>query len=384
MERVVDNCILYGCSLYILCLSFSGNETIPVIYLSLACAAAMIWLIPEDRESEDMEIRYRRMAGLILLDILLLVSFWKPGIAGFLPLIVYHHIFCRHPAGLGLALGAYLNVVYLSISTGVPQGEQLIFLTVAIILGGWLCQKTVRLTTQKKKIRMLRDDAEERERYLQRQNEELLMAKDSEVTAAQMAERNRIAREIHDNVGHTLSRGLLQVGALLAVHKEEPYHSELSGVRETMDNAMNSIRSSVHDLHDSSVDMEGTIRQMIRPLESSFRVFLNIDDQEDMPRELKFGLIGIVREAVSNILRHSRNDTVSISFLRHPGLYQLIIHDYLSEGGSLRTAPVSGKNTTAPGIGLTNMESRAAALGGSLFISEDKGFRVFVSIPRKE
>lgn len=74
-------------------------------------------------------------------------------------------------------------------------------------------------------------------------------------TLQTLRERNRIAREIHDNVGHMLSRSILQMGALITIHKEEPLHGQLAGVGETLNQAMNSIRESVHDLHDESIDL---------------------------------------------------------------------------------------------------------------------------------
>ncbi len=41
-------------------------------------------------------------------------------------------------------------------------------------------------------------------------------------------------QEIHDNVGHMLSRSILQMGALITIHKEEPLHGQLAGVGETL------------------------------------------------------------------------------------------------------------------------------------------------------
>lgn len=70
---------------------------------------------------------------------------------------------------------------------------------------------------------------------------------------ATLNERNRIAREIHDNVGHLLSRSLLQVGALQVVNRDETVRQGLDTMRDTLSGAMDSIRRSVHDLHDESV-----------------------------------------------------------------------------------------------------------------------------------
>ena len=384
MERTIDKCILYMAALYVLWQSFGGTVRVAAVYLTLAVAAAILWLVPKDRRKAETAGRaeVRRVIACILLDVTSALVIFEPELLGILPLLVYDLIYSRHVVGLGLTLIATVNVVWQSLQEGMPEGALVWFTMAAILLAVWLCYKTIRLEEREKQIRQLRDDDEEQRQKLNRQNQQLLEAKDTEVVTAQMAERNRIAREIHDNVGHTLSRALLQVGALLAIHKEEPVHTELTGVRETLDSAMNSIRSSVHDLHDSSVDLEGTVRQMTDPLKEEFQVTVDIDASPDMPRDVKYGLIGILRETISNILRHSRNDVVQISILEHPGFYQLVVHDYLSAEGKPRSNPVAGKESGTPGIGLTNIESRARALGGTVRISQESGYRVFVSVPK--
>ena len=60
--------------------------------------------------------------------------------------------------------------------------------------------------------------------------QEPMEKQDYEIYLATLRERNRIAREIHDNVGHMLSRSILQMGALITIHKEEPLHGQLAGV----------------------------------------------------------------------------------------------------------------------------------------------------------
>ena len=299
-----------------------------------------------------------------------------------LSLVVYDMVLCRQWAGLAVAAIALVKGLFTA-DMEVPD-EALWITFAATLLSLWLAAKSVRLNYFRKQVRKLRDDDEEQREKLNRQNEELLSARDSEVVTAQLQERNRIAREIHDNVGHTLSRALLQVGALLAIHKEEPVHTELSGVRETLDSAMTSIRSSVHDLHDSSVNLETTVQQMLEPLKEDFHVSVEIDVSEDMPRDIKYSLIGILREGVSNIMRHSLNDTVLLQIMEHPGFYQMILHDYLSEGGEKRMSPVTGRKDGTPGIGLSNIESRVRKMGGTLQIQEEEGFRLFISVKKTE
>lgn len=80
----------------------------------------------------------------------------------------------------------------------------------------------------------LRDTSTELNLVLQEKNKNLMEKQDYEIYLATLRERNRIAREIHDNVGHMLSRSILQMGALITIHKEEPLHGQLAGVGETL------------------------------------------------------------------------------------------------------------------------------------------------------
>ena len=80
---------------------------------------------------------------------------------------------------------------------------------------------------------------------------------------ATLKERNRIARDIHDNVGHLLSRSILQIGAAIIINKNEELNLNLNLIKDTLNEAMNSIRNSVHDLHDDSIDLQIEIQKLI-------------------------------------------------------------------------------------------------------------------------
>ena len=395
MERAVDKLILYLFTLYLLCLNLDGAALLFAGYTSVALTAAMLWLVPTYRNFQDIrmkneltpevekKLRFRLNLAMCLLDFAAVFSIPYPWFIPILPVLVYDLILCRHWIGLVLP-GISLISAFISYSRNdTPSGTTMLITAVGVLLAVWLARKTIQQKRDELRLKVLRDDYAEQQQKILRQNEMLLEARDGEVLTAQLSERNRIAREIHDNVGHTLSRALLQVGALLAVHKEEPVHTELSGVRETLDSAMNSVRSSVHDLHDSSVDLESTVEQIMEPLKDAFHVSMEIDVSRDMPRDIKYGLIGILRESVSNILRHSRNDSVQLQLLEHPGFYQMVVLDHLSSEGTLRDEPVAGRESGVPGIGLTNIENRVHRLGGTLQITEDNGFRVFVSVPKQ-
>ena len=77
------------------------------------------------------------------------------------------------------------------------------------------------------KSRRYRDDSTEINLLLKEKNKNLLINQNYEINNATLTERNRIAREIHDNVGHMLSRAIMITGAIKVVNKNENLTTQL-------------------------------------------------------------------------------------------------------------------------------------------------------------
>lgn len=202
---------------------------------------------------------------------------------------------------------------------------------------------------------------------------ELMVKQDIDVNLATLNERNRIAREIHDNVGHLLSSSILQIGAIMAVSKEENTIKRLEVVKDTLNEGMNSIRNSVHNLHDKSIDLYGEIEKTIKNF-SFCKVKLNYDIAGDLPAKAKYSIIAIIKEALSNVMKHSDCDFVSISLYEHPKLFQLVIYD----NGTKKTDIEATK-----GMGLESIKQRVASLDGIINIDRSRGFKIFISFMKQ-
>lgn len=241
----------------------------------------------------------------------------------------------------------------------------------AIILSIYMAYNSIIIEKLKREKLKLRDDNEEFMRLESSRRALLVANQDSEVQMATLKERNRIAREIHDNVGHLLSRCILQLGAVIMIHKNEPVAEELKAVKVGLDESMTSIRSSVHNLHNESLDLKKTIDKIFSDSDD-IKVLFEYDVNNDFSMKLKYCIISIVTEAWQNIKKHSNANNVHLIIREHPGIYQLIIHD-------------NGTNVVLKesGIGLHNMEERVREFGGTISFTTDNGFRIFVSIPKE-
>lgn len=251
----------------------------------------------------------------------------------------------------------------------------------------------------------LRDDSTEKNLLLEEKNHMLVEKQDYEIYTATLKERNRIAREIHDNVGHLLSRSILITGAAKAVNTSEAVSPLLDSLDSSLNQAMTSIRTSVHDLHDESVNL----RESVEGLVSEFQfcpVSLDYDMGLEIPREIKYCFISIVKEALSNMARHSNATSAYVVMREHPALYQLCIEDNgkIPESSCIsqsfsenRTSDSFLGNPRHPqntgwydfstqnrGMGLSNIHDRLAPLHGTVQITTDHGFRIFITIPKEQ
>ena len=234
-----------------------------------------------------------------------------------------------------------------------------------------------QMTDYKSLLYRTRDDSKELEEMLGEQNRRLMSEQDQQVHLATLAERNRIAREIHDNVGHLLSRAILLLGAIATVNKDENLEPQLKMLAGTLDESMAKMRESVHDLHDDSIDLEKNFEEIIGELKG-FTVNTDLDLDESIPTNIKLSLIGILKEAVTNILKHSNGDTVSVILQRNYSFCTISITDNGSVPKDLKEKLATDNYE---GIGLTNIKNRANSLGGDAYFYTNEGFTVFARLP---
>lgn len=227
------------------------------------------------------------------------------------------------------------------------------------------------------KLHSMRDASMEHDMLMEQMNHQLIEKQNAQIYNATLKERNRIAREIHDNVGHMITRSILQVGAIGVINTDEKLKAPISDLKSTLDTAMDSMRKSVHDLYDESVDLRQALAKL-KPTDSAFAFSLEYDCEDDVSRDVKYAFIAIAKEAVNNAVKHSNGDEIRIIVREHPAFYQLEIMD---NGTSVDERSLSGE--TGDGIGIKNIKERVAAIGGTMRIKADDGFRIFVTLMKK-
>lgn len=344
--------------LYCLLVLFYGNADIKMV-AAVLCTVILVC------GCYSCTQKYRQMGMLLAYG---LTGFWNQDFICFYPVFIYCSVSCRKKIP-GILLTAAGVVFYLE---KIPA-KTLVSLLLGCVIAAFMECNTRKYTTLKEEFRRTKDDSEERNLLLAEKNKMLLEKQDYEIETAILKERNRIAREIHDNVGHVLSRSILLVGAAKAVNKDESMSFVLNGLDESLNSAMNSIRTSVHDLHDDSVNLKEVLMQLAG--EFTFcQATLVYDVSDQIPKEVKYCFISIVKEALANISRHSNATEVKITVREHPALFQLSVEDNGKE--------IKYNKQDREGIGLTNMKERVNGLKGNFRITTEDGFRIFITVPK--
>ncbi len=355
MFELMDKGFLLVCCL-IMGLAHSAEPFMAIPFLLAVAASAA---------NTYKSLAWLRGGSICLLSVL---GVWEPAFLLFIPLCLYD-VFVTPQVWFTLLLVPLL--ILKSQTLGLSMTAFVLLFSGSAFL---LKQKNIRYVQLADSHHQLRDSAAELAMKLNSTNRELRIHQDEQVHSAMLMERNRIAREIHDNVGHLLSSAMLQLGALLTVTQAEDVKAPLRTLKGTLSEAMGSIRQSVHGLHDESVDLQLELSAVVRSF-SFCQASLDYDVESNPDRRIKYAFLNVVKEALSNVIKHSNATQVSVTVREHPALYQLDIRD-------------NGKNAaydkeTAGGIGIANMTSRIADLNGRLLITTENGFHIFISVPKE-
>lgn len=198
---------------------------------------------------------------------------------------------------------------------------------------------------------------------------------------ATLQERNRIAREIHDALGHALTAQSIQLeNALLFLPPDgEKTKSFLQEAQRLGARALQEVRRSISTLRSNPLQGQ-TLAGAIAKSISEFRQTTGIEPDckiqlfQPISTEISTALYRITQEALTNIAKHSAATEVSLLLQER----QNAIHLEIDDNG---TGFDPEGNTT--GFGLQGMRERTVALGGQflLFSQPGKGCRITVSIP---
>ena len=261
----------------------------------------------------------------------------------------------------------------------VPGTPVLALVPVICALAALLALRTTEEETTRARLHAMRDDLREKVLALQDANARLLQAQDHELRAAALSERTRIAREIHDGVGHVLTRLLLRVKALQVTHRDEPgVVADLATLDSDLGEALDSMRRSVHALSEEGEEL-ATSLNLLGSRCGIAKVDVDCSTQTEPPPAVARCVVAVVREALTNAARHGRAASARVAVTDYPAFWQVTVDN----DGVVppEDAPLMDGDKNA-GLGLRSMTERVEALGGRVRITPRPRFTVFATIPR--
>ncbi|MEK6398890.1 MAG: sensor histidine kinase [Terriglobus sp.] len=204
-------------------------------------------------------------------------------------------------------------------------------------------------------------------------NAKLRMAQEEIEALAAVAERERIARDLHDVLGHTLSLIVLKselAGRLIATNPTRATE-EINEVERTARTALAEVREAIGGYRARGLAAE---IEAARKTLNTAGVMLHVEAADSTETKLtateESVLALALREAVTNIVRHAHAHTCRLRFVTSNGQRRFIIED-------------DGQNTTErEGNGLRGMRERVESLGGQLHLTRDTGTRLELQLPQ--
>jgi signal transduction histidine kinase len=187
-------------------------------------------------------------------------------------------------------------------------------------------------------------------------------------------ERNRLARELHDSVSQKLFGLVLSADAARTLLDRDPgeARTELERLRALAQETMEELRSLVFELRPPSLETEGLAAALRKHVDVLRRVYnteihLDVTGTPRRSAELEREVFRIAQEALQNALRHARAELLELRLAAGDGLLVLTVRDD-GIGFDPDSPAVRSKR-----LGLTSMEERAEALGGTLAIESRAG-----------
>ncbi len=205
----------------------------------------------------------------------------------------------------------------------------------------------------------------------QRAYAKLYLAREEVESLAKIAERERIARDLHDVLGHTMSVIVLksELAAKLVDRDPARARSEIADIERIGRDALAEIRETIRGYRSNGLAAE--ITRARETLETAGVGFECSADASGLPPAEENVLALIVREAVTNVVRHARARTCRLAIARDEGTYALEIADD-GRGGAM-----------VEGNGLRGMRERVEALGGSIDRINGRGTTIRVAFPTR-
>ncbi len=350
---------------------------LPSVVLLIGENAVKMWAVK----------KYTHKIPFYALDIflLLIITIFTDGtlISTFYIVILSEFYIGQESLSGNIAMGASSIGIFLItlVVTGYFRGDDFNLITlvsnafndlILLVLHFLIVNFTIQIYRKNKEIALAMDELSQNNKELKRLNEE-------RKTLAVLEERQRIAKDIHDTAGHSITTVIMQTeAARLVIDKDaEEAKKKITAANLQARHALEELRESVHLLSGATEHM--TVRESLLSIAresmegTEIKVRCSIDDVELVDAKRRF-LCNTLKEGISNGLRHGGATAFLFELKAEEGKVKF----FLSDNGA-----GMAQSELVEGFGLSGMRARAEALGGEItFVTErDEGFEIHITLP---
>ena len=227
-------------------------------------------------------------------------------------------------------------------------------------------------------------EQDERSQRLLGQMEE---TRDAELRAAALAERQRLAREMHDVLAHSLSGLVVQLEGARMLALSDPADERLAATidraHQLAKSGLDEARQAISMLRDDELPGPGKLAALTRSFQADTGVrcrYVVLGEPRDLRSAVRLALYRVTQEALTNVGKHAHPEQVEVrlEYLRDD--VTLTVADFAAANGG--PPPAVAVEDSGGGYGLTGMRERAELLGGTLTAGPTgHGFQVLLRVP---
>jgi PAS domain S-box-containing protein len=240
----------------------------------------------------------------------------------------------------------------------------------------------LRLSGSDARLAIVQNVSEKLKQEETRRQEEMRRLLLAHILHAQEEERQRIARELHDEAGQLMTSLLVGLRAVSDARQLKDAKTQAKALRKIASKAIGEVGRLARGLHSSILDELG-LRDALQRFTADYSAVHGIRVDLDFGQtpfsrlndSAQIGLYRIIQEALTNVARHARAKTVSVGFDWQEPLLRLAIRD---DGAGFRSRDVSDRPSHH--LGIEGMRQRAFMLGGSFDVKSEENQGTLIEV----
>lgn len=237
-----------------------------------------------------------------------------------------------------------------------------------IIISAFVSAISNKLFVLQSRVKNYQTEKDEDNLYLRTLRENERLEKKALAERIKHEERSEMLMSLHHLIGHTITSAILSLKAMEITGD----YSEIGDLRGRLERGLTEIRKTLHNLNDENIDFNIEAEKYKEQLKKSGINFTYDVNEKTMDSTSKKELLEILKEGVTNVIRHSNSKNAHLELIENKGFYRF----------SLASDGIAEANFKK-GLGLLAMENFAHKRNGYFDVDTSNGFRVIITYTKE-